>query len=108
MLDVFLELSKVHTVEDELLHQYLIVGICKAAAVLTPDLETYENIKKLLIQYLKSSFLPSRISCLHGFLYILEGCKLSNITIGGISDEMQIILPSAVEYVQCNLIPSNG
>ena len=36
MLEVFLELSKVHTVEDELLHQYLIIGICKAVAVLTP------------------------------------------------------------------------
>lgn len=36
MLDVFLELSKIHAVEDELLHQYLIVGICKAVGVLTP------------------------------------------------------------------------
>jgi huntingtin len=36
MLEVFLELSKMHTVEDELLHQYLIVGIAKATAVLTP------------------------------------------------------------------------
>jgi huntingtin len=108
MLEVFLELSKMHTVEDELLHQYLIVGIAKATAVLTPDLETYENIKKLLVQYLKSSFLPSRMACLHGLLYILEGCKLSNITIGGISEEMQIILPCAVEYVQCNLNSNNG
>lgn len=36
MLEVFLELSKVHTVEDELLHQYLIIGISKTTAVLTP------------------------------------------------------------------------
>ncbi|RZC38340.1 huntingtin-like [Asbolus verrucosus] len=108
MLEVFFELSKVHTVEDELLHQYLIVGISKATAVLTPDLETYESIKKILVQYLKSSFLPSRMSCLHGLLYILEGCKLSNISIGGISEEMQVILPCAVEYVQCNLNSNNG
>ncbi|XP_008191527.2 huntingtin [Tribolium castaneum] len=107
MLEVFLELSKLHTVEDELLHQYLIVGISKATAVLTPDLETYETIKKLLTQYLKSSFLPSRMACLHGLLYLLEGCKLSNISIGGISEEMQIILPCATEYVQCNLNSNN-
>lgn len=33
---MFLDLSKVHAVEDELIHQYLIVGICKAVGVLTP------------------------------------------------------------------------
>lgn len=36
MLDTFLELSKLHAVEDELLHQYLIIGISKAVGVLTP------------------------------------------------------------------------
>ena len=36
MLDSFFELSKNHPVEDEIIHQYLIIGICKAAAVLTP------------------------------------------------------------------------
>lgn len=36
MLDVFLDLSRTHTIEDEILQQYLIIGICKAAAVLTP------------------------------------------------------------------------
>lgn len=35
MLDIFLELTKVYA-DDELLFQYLIVGICKSAAVLTP------------------------------------------------------------------------
>lgn len=43
MMDIFLELSKTHTVEDELLHQYLIVGVCKAASVLNP-------VSKLLLQ----------------------------------------------------------
>ncbi|KAJ8914559.1 hypothetical protein NQ315_010023 [Exocentrus adspersus] len=108
MMEVFLELSKLHAVEDELLHQYLIVGICKAVGVLTPDLETYEEVKKMLVQYLKSPYLSSRIASLHGLLYILEGCKLSNITIGGISDEMQLMLPCAVEYVQLNLNTTNS
>lgn len=36
MMNIFLDLSKMHTVEDELLHQYLIVGICKAVSILNP------------------------------------------------------------------------
>ncbi|KAJ8968862.1 hypothetical protein NQ317_016785 [Molorchus minor] len=89
MLDVFLELSKLHAVEDELLHQYLIVGVCKAVGVLTPDIETFEQVKKLLIQYLKSPYLSSRIASLYGLLYVLEGCKL-------------------MEYVQLNLNTNNS
>ena len=33
MLDILLELQKTHPVEDELILQYVNVGICKAAAV---------------------------------------------------------------------------
>lgn len=36
MLDVCLEVSRVHPTENAILHQYLVVSICKAAAVLTP------------------------------------------------------------------------
>lgn len=36
MLDVCLEVSRVHPMENAILHQYLAVSICKAAAVLTP------------------------------------------------------------------------
>lgn len=126
MLDIFLDLSKIH-IDDELLLQYLIVGICKSAAVLTPvnanykyifrlylmrfvlqDLETYEQIKKLLLLHLKSSFLPLRIACLHGLLYLLEGCKLTNITLSGISDEMQLILPCTIDYIQYYFNNSNN
>lgn len=71
------------------------------------DSETYETIKKLLMQYLKSTFLPARIGCLHGLLYLMQGCLLSNTVIGGISEEMQILLPVAVEYLQCNINMSN-
>ncbi|XP_030750206.1 huntingtin isoform X2 [Sitophilus oryzae] len=107
MLEMFMELAKTHVVEDELIHQYLIVGICKAVAVLTPEIEIFEQTKKLLVQFLKSPFLSARISCLYGILYILEGCILSNTTIGGISEELQLILPCAVEYVQQHLNASN-
>lgn len=55
------------------------------------------------MQYLKSTFLPARIGSLHGLLYLIQGCLLSNTVIGGISEELQILLPIAVEYVQCNI-----
>lgn len=66
-------------------------------------MEKYETIKKLLVHYLKSSFLPARIASLHGLLYIIQGCLLSNTIIAGISEEMQLFLPVAVEYAQCHL-----
>jgi hypothetical protein len=36
MLSTCLELGKHHPFEDEILHQYLVFGACKAAAVLGP------------------------------------------------------------------------
>lgn len=70
-------------------------------------METYETIKKLLVHYLKSAFLPARIASLQGLLYLIQGCLLSNTIIGGVSEEMQLFLPLAVEYVQCNLNITN-
>lgn len=67
----------------------------------------FETIKKMLVQYLKSLFVTTRVSCLMGILYLLEGLKINNISIGGISDEMQLILPLVVEYVQSNLNATN-
>lgn len=71
------------------------------------ELETYEKLKKILVQYLKSSYLSSRIACLYGLLYVIEGCKLNNNSAKSISDEMQLILPCAIEYVQVNLDTNN-
>lgn len=36
MLDTCLEISRIHTAENEILHHYLVVAVCKAAAVLAP------------------------------------------------------------------------
>lgn len=104
MLEVFLNLSKNHPVEDKILHQYIIVGLCKATAVLTPDLETYEHIKKLVQISLKSGFLPTRTSSLHGILYLLQSSVMANTIIAGQSEEIQLIHPVAVDYIQNNLI----
>lgn len=72
------------------------------------DIETYENVKKLIVQNLKSGFLPSKIASLHGVLYILQGSVLGNTRIGGLSEEMQLIFPVAVDYIQCHINLNNG
>lgn len=67
------------------------------------DLETYASIQKIISQSLKSSFLPTRIATLHGILYILQGCIINNTIIGGVSDELQLLLPIISQYIKCNL-----
>lgn len=67
MLDSCLELLKKHPVEDEILHQYLVIAVCKAAAVLTPLVSIFSNLKQsLMIFVLKSKnwgiFFPIFIS----------------------------------------------
>ncbi|XP_043476526.1 huntingtin [Leptopilina heterotoma] len=96
MLDSCFELLKKHPVEDEILHQYLVIAVCKAAAVLTPlDMENLERIKRLLDGSLKSGFLPARISALHGMLYLLQSAVLANC-----EDTKSIVHPLAIEYIQ--------
>ncbi|KRT84434.1 hypothetical protein AMK59_2640, partial [Oryctes borbonicus] len=99
MLDICVEYAKNPLLENDILYRYIIVGACKATAVLNPDTEIYELVKKILCQYAKSSNISVRISCLHGLLYLLEGCVLSNTVIGGLSDELQLVLPIAIEYI---------
>lgn len=41
MLEVCLELWKVHSIEDEMIRRHLIVAVCKASAVLTPLVRIY-------------------------------------------------------------------
>ncbi|XP_063237175.1 huntingtin isoform X2 [Bacillus rossius redtenbacheri] len=98
MLDTCLELSRSHPPEDEILHQYLVLGACKAAAVLGMDAEVLERVKKLVEGGLKSAFLPSRVASLHGILYLLQGCRAGPGP--GLSEETLQIVPLAIEYVQ--------
>uniref|UniRef100_A0A061QFU3 Putative huntingtin n=1 Tax=Cupiennius salei TaxID=6928 RepID=A0A061QFU3_CUPSA len=94
MLDTFLEVQRIHPAEDEIIAQYLIFGICKAAAVLGIEPDVLDRLRKLLELSLKSSYLPTRISTLHGLLYLLEQ--------GG-GDEAFPLLPTATEYIIKNL-----
>ncbi|XP_054721499.1 huntingtin-like [Uloborus diversus] len=99
MLDTFLEVQKIHPIEDEIIMQYLIFGICKGAAVLGIEPDVLDKLKKLLELCLKSTYLPTKISTLHGLLYVLEH--------GG-GDETSPLLPIATEYILTNLDAFDG
>lgn len=98
MLDTLLEVQRVHPAEDEIIAQYLIFGICKSAAVLGMEQDMLERLRKLLELSLKSTYLPTRISTLHGLLYLLEQ---------GVGDEAFPLLPTASDYVLKNLDSTN-
>ncbi|XP_043274964.1 huntingtin [Venturia canescens] len=96
MLDTCLEISRTHIVENEILHHYLVVAICKSAAVLAPlDIETLEKVKRSIDLSLKSSFLPARITALHGMLYLLQSAILANC-----EETMNVVHPLAIKYIQ--------
>lgn len=82
--------------------QYLMLGICKAVAVLGIEQEPIiEKCKKCVDSCLRSSFLPTRISTLYGLHYILER---RNILPGG--KEIGF-LPLASEYLLKHLSDEN-
>jgi len=95
MLDVLLELLRVHPGEDELMMQYLTVGICKAAAVTRADSSISERLCKLLESSMKSPHLPCRMAALYGALYVLETGYTAPLT--------QALLPMVVDYLSKNM-----
>ncbi|XP_077992227.1 huntingtin-like [Glandiceps talaboti] len=96
MFDTLLEVQKNHPVEDELLTQYIIPGICKAAAVLGMDSAISEKVSKLLEVTLRSVHLPCRIAALQGILYVLESNTIEDIG---------VFVPVVTEYLVKNLAP---
>ncbi|XP_077102660.1 huntingtin isoform X7 [Siphateles boraxobius] len=95
MFSTLTELQKVHPPEDEILCQYLVPAICKAAAVLGMDKAIAEPVCRLLESTLRSTHLPSRIGALHGVLYVLE-CDL-------LDDTARQLIPTVSEYLLSNL-----
>ncbi|XP_066534472.1 huntingtin isoform X4 [Hoplias malabaricus] len=95
MFSTLMELQKVHPPEDEILNQYLVPAICKAAAVLGMDKVIAEPVCRLLETTLRSTHLPSRIGALHGVLYVLE-CDL-------LDDTARQLIPTVSDYVLSNL-----
>ncbi|XP_065121577.1 huntingtin isoform X5 [Paramisgurnus dabryanus] len=95
MFSTLTELQKVHPPEDEILNQYLVPAICKAAAVLGMDKAIAEPVCRLLESTLRSTHLPSRIGALHGVLYVLE-CDL-------LDDTARQLIPTVSDYLLSNL-----
>ncbi|PSN49021.1 Huntingtin [Blattella germanica] len=114
MLSTCLEMGKHHPFEDEILHQYLVLGACKAAAVLGPDSEVYERVRKLVENILRSGYMPARIAGLHGVLYLLQvtspKSSSHHIQSGNtsIAEEIYHIQPLAIEYIQKHIDVSNS
>ncbi|XP_041123293.1 huntingtin isoform X1 [Polyodon spathula] len=95
MYSTLTELQKVHPAEDEILNQYLIPAICKAASVLGMDKAIAEPVSRLLETTLRSTHMPSRIGALHGILYVLE-CDL-------LDDTAKQLIPIISDYLLSNL-----
>ncbi|XP_028309494.1 huntingtin isoform X2 [Gouania willdenowi] len=95
MFATLMELQKLHPPEDEILNQYLVPAICKAAAVLGMDKAIAEPVYRLLETTLRSTHLPSRMGALHGVLYVLE-CDL-------LDDTAKQLIPTVSEYLLSNL-----
>ncbi|XP_022080674.1 huntingtin-like isoform X2 [Acanthaster planci] len=94
MFDTLLDVNKNHPVEDELVTQYAVPGICKAAAVLGLEKDVAEKVSKLLEVTLRSTHLPSRVGALYGALYILESDAIEDIN---------VFVPVVSDYVARNL-----
>ncbi|XP_041041506.1 huntingtin isoform X4 [Carcharodon carcharias] len=95
MYSTLTELQKIHPAEDEILNQYLVPAICKAAAVLGMDKAIAEPISRLLETTMRSTHMPSRIGALHGILYILE-CDL-------LDETAKQLIPTISVYLLANL-----
>ncbi|XP_068132416.1 huntingtin isoform X2 [Hyperolius riggenbachi] len=95
MYTALTELHKQHPSEDEILIQYLVPAICKAAAVLGMDKAIAEPVSRLLESTLRSTHMPSRIGALHGILYVLE-CDL-------LDDTAKQLIPIISDYLLSNL-----
>ncbi|KAG8591293.1 hypothetical protein GDO81_000117 [Engystomops pustulosus] len=95
MYTALTELHKQHPSEDEILVQYLVPAICKAAAVLGMDKAIAEPVSRLLESTLRSTHMPSRIGALHGILYVLE-CDL-------LDDTAKQLIPIISDYLLSNL-----
>lgn len=95
MYSTLTELQKLHPPEDEILNQYLVPAICKAAAVLGMDKVIAEPVSRMLETTLRSTHMPSRIGALHGILYVLE-CDL-------LDDTAKQLIPVISDYLLSNL-----
>ncbi|CAN7939604.1 unnamed protein product [Ixodes hexagonus] len=89
MLSLFMDMYRHHPSEDEILAQYLILGIAKAAAVVGLDSDMQEKIRKFVDLGLHSPMPSTQLLSLHGLLYLLAQP----------GDAASPLLPSATDYL---------
>ncbi|XP_078660473.1 huntingtin-like [Branchiostoma floridae x Branchiostoma belcheri] len=97
MFDSLLELNKIHPVEDEILLQYVVPGVCKAGAVMGMEGPVAERVSKLLESSLKSTHLPTKVGSVYGSLYILEA---------GPSEATKLLVLVLQDYLSKNIPPT--
>ncbi|KAF6030712.1 hypothetical protein EB796_010963 [Bugula neritina] len=97
MFSTLYDLYLNHHAEDELMNQYVVLGLCKAAAIhLDSNME--EKLCKLLEQSFRSIHIPTRLAAISGILYLLEAApegdlvkSLLNFLVDFISRSMDLI-----------------
>jgi huntingtin len=89
LLEHCLRLAATNMSEDEQILQYLILGACKASAVLRNEQYT-ERVAKLALLGLSASQEAAQVLTLHGVLYILEAHA---------GADMKVLLPSLSDHV---------
>ncbi|XP_062536055.1 huntingtin [Armigeres subalbatus] len=85
--------------EDTLSQQHIIYLLCKMAALLVPTMAELTHLCTIIPTYLKSTQLYIRNSTLNGLSCLLECLVLSNTTMGGLSEELQLLRNIVVNYV---------
>ncbi|XP_064465594.1 huntingtin-like [Ornithodoros turicata] len=89
MVALFMDIYRHQPIEDQVLMQYLILGITKATSVVGLDTDTVDKAKKLLDFGLHSSLPSAQVLSLHSLLYLLAQP----------SDTLTPLLPLATEYI---------
>ncbi|CAB0030414.1 unnamed protein product [Trichogramma brassicae] len=99
MLESCLDLWKAQVADDEILHRYLILAICKSVAVLTPlDTETLDKVRRIVDSSLKCGSISMRLATLHGTLYILQSAVLADC-----EETMSTVHSASIEYITRHL-----
>lgn len=85
--------------EDTLSQQHIIYLLCKMAALLVPSMAELTHLCTIIPTYLKSTQLYIRDATLAGLICLLECLVTSNTTMGGLSEELQLLRNVIVNYI---------
>ncbi|XP_074614489.1 huntingtin-like isoform X2 [Acropora palmata] len=98
VLETLLELHHNHS-GDDLLIQYLLPTLCKAAAFLKTEGVIAEKVCTILESSLRSPHVPLQISALYGAMYLLE-LHLASVSV--------VLLPILTEFLSKKLVTPGG